>query len=60
MLSKAAYLLSGLVFSSGIVLAAHPNFSTQTCPVLLNGTAIGSALTPGNSSLRNTVAYEPS
>ena len=37
-----------------------PSFAANTCPVTLNGTRLGSDLTPGNSSLRNTIAYEAS
>lgn len=40
-------------------LAAVPNFATKTCPVKLDGVRVGSDLTPGGSSLRNTIAYEP-
>jgi hypothetical protein len=40
-------------------IAAPPAFRTNTCPVKLNGIRIGTDLTPGGSSLRNTIAYEP-
>src|SRR5450432_2180145 len=43
-----------------LLLAAPPAFRTNTCPLTLNGTRIGTDLTPGGSSLRNTIAYEPS
>jgi hypothetical protein len=42
-----------------IAWGAVPSFATKTCPVKLNGVRVGTDLTPGNSSLRNTVAYEP-
>lgn len=42
-----------------IASGAVPLFATNTCPVTLNGVRVGTDLTPGNSSLRNTVAYEP-
>lgn len=41
-------------------IAAAATFRTNTCPVRLDGTRLGSDLTSGGSSLRNTVAYEPS
>lgn len=53
-LFSVAGLLLPLVAS-----AAPPVFHADTCAVTLNGTAMGSALTPGGASLRNTVAYEP-
>ncbi len=40
--------------------AATPTFQDRTCPVRLDGTRLGADLTPGGSSLRNTIAYEPS
>lgn len=39
--------------------AAPPEFGTRTCPVTLDGTRLGSDLTPLGASLRNTIAYEP-
>ncbi len=51
-------------FAAGLLLplvsvAAPPVFHADTCALTLNGTVVGSALTPGGASLRNTVAYEP-
>ena len=42
-----------------LALAAPPAFRTNTCPVKLDGTRVGTDLTPGGSSLRNTIVYEP-
>lgn len=39
--------------------AVAPQFGTQTCPVKLNGVRLGSDLTPGGSSLRNTIVWDP-
>lgn len=39
--------------------AAPPVFRSDTCAVTLNAVTMGTALTPGNASLRNTVVYEP-
>jgi hypothetical protein len=39
-------------------LAAPPPFRTDTCPVKLDGIRIGTDLTPGGTSLRNTIAFE--
>ena len=39
-------------------MAAPPAFRTNTCPVKLNGIRVGTDLTPGGSSMRNTIAYE--
>ena len=47
-----------LVSQAASVTAAPPAFRTNTCPVTLNRVPMGTALTPGGSSLRNTVAYE--
>ena len=40
-------------------VSATPAFRSDTCAVRLDGVRIGSDLTAGNSSLRNTVAYDP-
>ncbi|HEX4481169.1 MAG TPA: hypothetical protein VH082_10190 [Rudaea sp.] len=56
-------LLAGVVAAVCLAPAAWgnaPSFATNTCAVTLNGARVGSDLTPGNSSLRNTIAYEPS
>jgi hypothetical protein len=47
------------VFCTQSASAAAPLFHTDTCPVRVDGTRVGTDLTPGNSSLRNTIAYEP-
>jgi len=54
-------LTSALLLASIPVLAqaGPPSFSTATCAVTLDGVRLGSALTPGGASLRNTFAYEP-
>ena len=39
--------------------ATPPAFRTDFCSVRLDGVRVGSDLTPGNSSLRNSIAYEP-
>lgn len=55
-------LTYALMLASFPVLAqaGHPPFSTDTCAVMLDGVRLGSALTPGGASLRNTFAYESS
>ena len=40
--------------------AAPPAFRPSACPVKLDGVRVGTDLTAGNSSLRNSIAYEPS
>src|SRR6185503_10343779 len=40
--------------------AAPPAFRPAACPVKLDGVRVGTDLTAGNSSLRNSIAYEPS
>lgn len=52
-------LVIGCALASAVV-AAPPVFQDRTCPVRLDGTRLGADLTPGGSSLRNTIAYEPS
>jgi hypothetical protein len=52
-----AFLLVGAC--APFATAAPPAFRTNTCPVKLNGIRVGTDLTPGGSSLRNTIAYEP-
>jgi hypothetical protein len=52
-----AFLLGGACASFAV--AAPPAFRTKTCPVTLDGTRVGTDLTPGGSSLRNSIAYEP-
>ena len=42
-----------------ISLAVAPELGTRICPVKLNGVRLGSDLTPGGSSLRNTIAWDP-
>lgn len=46
------------VAACGICTAAPPQFRTNTCAVTVDGVNVGTALTSGNSSLRNTVAWE--
>ena len=56
-------LIAGVVAAACLSAEAWgsaPSFATNTCAVTLNGTRVGSDLTPGNSSLRNTIAYEAS
>lgn len=48
------------LFASHFVAAAPPKFGNNTCPVRINGVRLGADLTPAGSSLRNTIAYEPS
>lgn len=48
-----------LALGAAPALAAPPPLSTSTCPVTLDGVRLGSDLTPGGASLRNTFAYEP-
>jgi hypothetical protein len=43
-----------------VAVAAPPVFRTNTCPLTLDGTRVGSDLTPDGGSLRNTIAYEAS
>jgi len=43
----------------GICTASPPQFQTNTCAVQVDGVNVGTNLTSGNSSLRNTVAWEP-
>jgi hypothetical protein len=50
--------LSLAFFAGTPAYAVPPTFATNTCPVKLNGTNVGTALTAGGSSLRNTVAYD--
>jgi len=57
---RKAALVAGSIFCASLAQAAMPDFYTDTCPVRLDGTRVGTDLTPGNSSLRNTIAYEPS
>lgn len=55
-------ILSGAVLfglAAGFANAAPPAFSTDACPVTLDGVRLGSDLTPGGASLRNTFAWEP-
>src|SRR6478735_693992 len=59
-MQKHAFLAALLVGAcASLAQAAAPAFRTNTCPVKLNGTRIGTDLTPGGSSLRNTIVYEP-
>jgi hypothetical protein len=60
-MQKQAFLAALLVGAAcaPLALAAPPAFRTNTCPVKLNGTRLGTDLTPGGASLRNTIAYEP-
>jgi hypothetical protein len=51
-----AFAVAAVCASSA--LAAPPSFHSNTCVVKFDGTRIGTDLTPGNSSLRNTFAYE--
>ncbi len=44
--------------AAGNAAAAPPAYKTLACPVTLDGTPLGAALTPQGSSLRNTFAYE--
>jgi hypothetical protein len=52
--------LAAFVFvaACGICMAAPPQFRTNTCAVRLDGVNVGADLTSGNSSLRNTVAWD--
>lgn len=52
-----AFLVAAACASS--VAAAPPAFRTTACPVKLDGVRVGTDLTVGNSSLRNSIAYEP-
>jgi hypothetical protein len=45
--------------ASASAAAAPPLFRANACAVKLDGIRVGTDLTPGNSSLRNTIAYEP-
>ncbi len=54
-LACAAVLLCAVA----VDVPAAPAFRTDTCPVKLSGVRLGSDLTPGGSSLRNTIVYEP-
>jgi len=56
---KAASLIGGIL-GAQLAQAAMPDFYTNTCPVRLDGVRVGTDLTTGGSSLRNTIAYEPS
>lgn len=49
-----------LTMSTSPVWSAPPNFQRSACPVKIDGKNVGTELTAGGSSLRNTVAYEPS
>ncbi|MEO8672603.1 MAG: hypothetical protein ABI411_14890 [Tahibacter sp.] len=40
-------------------VAAVPAFRGDVCPVRLDGVRLGADLTPGGSSLRNSIVYEP-
>ncbi|MDR3386651.1 MAG: hypothetical protein P4L92_06315 [Rudaea sp.] len=51
--------LAACVLGCAPILAAPPAFRSNTCPLTMNGTRIGTELTPGGGSLRNTIAYEP-
>ncbi len=57
---KVIAAIAACAFVGQMASAAPPAFRTNTCPLKLDGTRIGSALTPGGSSLRNTIAYEAS
>ena len=48
-----------LLLASTAGFAIAPQFGTQTCPVKLDGVRLGSDLTPGGSSLRNTIVWDP-
>ncbi len=52
-------LSAALLGAAGLAQAAPPAFPTDTCPVTLDGVRLGSDLTPGGASLRNTFAWEP-
>jgi hypothetical protein len=56
---KFVAALAAGVFCCSSAWAAPRTFHTNTCPLTLNGVHIGAELTPGGSSLRNTVAWEP-
>lgn len=58
---KSKLLAASILGVLGISLAgaAPPGFRTNTCAVKVNGVRVGTDLTPGGSSLRNTFAYEP-
>lgn len=54
-----------LLVAGGLLLpltaaTATPAFRPDVCAVRLDGVRLGADLTPGGSSLRNTIVYEPS
>lgn len=56
--SMTMLVLAGMLGASS-AMAAAPAFRTNVCPVRVNGQRLGTDTTAGNSSLRNTFAYEP-
>jgi hypothetical protein len=56
--SRRALAAGSTVFFLSVA-SASPEFRPDVCAVRLDGVRLGSDLTPGGSSLRNTIAYEP-
>jgi len=55
---RLAFLVAAVCVSVSAA-AAPPVFRNNACPVKLDGVRLGTDLTPGNGSLRNSIAYEP-
>jgi hypothetical protein len=58
--SKIIAALIAAALLSPFANAAPPNFHTSSCPVKLDSVRLGTDLTPGGASLRNTIIYDES